>query len=349
MRTQPDAAGAALRLGRDRHRALGLHRALSQRRHRRRAQLHVQRCSARCCSGISSRASCTASRRRSSRTSGRETSSMCSRRRCAISEYVAGLVAHQHRDQHDRARRSCSRSRPAVFGLSFFDATARRRSRSCSCCSCSALRSASSRARSCCGSGPRRNGSSGRFRRCCRRSPAVFYPVAVLPAWMQWFAHLLPPSYVFEGMRAIVAGHGFSWEHACVGIRACDRADRARAVCVRARVPGDGQKRAAGALQRRERRVSQVYRGGLPPLPLAGEGWGEGTSVRARKIALIRLRHLLPQAGEGKATLHLELLVEDALFERVLRDRTAASSSARAIRGCALRRRRAPRSNRPSR
>jgi ABC-2 type transport system permease protein len=40
---------------------------------------------------------------------------------------------------------------------------------------------------------------------------AVFYPVAVLPAWMQWFAHLLPPSYVFEGMRAIVAGHAFSW------------------------------------------------------------------------------------------------------------------------------------------
>jgi len=40
---------------------------------------------------------------------------------------------------------------------------------------------------------------------------AVFYPIAVLPAWMQWFAHLLPPSYVFEGMRAIVAGQAFSW------------------------------------------------------------------------------------------------------------------------------------------
>ena len=39
---------------------------------------------------------------------------------------------------------------------------------------------------------------------------AVFYPVAVLPAWMQWFAHLLPPSYVFEGVRAIVAGQAFS-------------------------------------------------------------------------------------------------------------------------------------------
>ncbi|NKF23765.1 ABC transporter permease [Solimonas marina] len=39
----------------------------------------------------------------------------------------------------------------------------------------------------------------------------VFYPLATLPPWMQWIGHLLPPSYVFEGMRAIVAGHGFSW------------------------------------------------------------------------------------------------------------------------------------------
>jgi ABC-2 type transport system permease protein len=34
----------------------------------------------------------------------------------------------------------------------------------------------------------------------------VFYPVATLPRWMQYVAHLLPPSYVFEGMRAVVAG-----------------------------------------------------------------------------------------------------------------------------------------------
>ena len=38
----------------------------------------------------------------------------------------------------------------------------------------------------------------------------VFYPLSTLPAWMQWIGHLLPPSYVFEGMRAIVAGHGFA-------------------------------------------------------------------------------------------------------------------------------------------
>jgi ABC-2 type transport system permease protein len=35
----------------------------------------------------------------------------------------------------------------------------------------------------------------------------VFYPVATLPVWMQYAARSLPPSYVFEGMRAIVAGN----------------------------------------------------------------------------------------------------------------------------------------------
>lgn len=35
---------------------------------------------------------------------------------------------------------------------------------------------------------------------------AVFYPVATLPAWMQVVARALPPSYVFESLRAIVAG-----------------------------------------------------------------------------------------------------------------------------------------------
>ncbi len=35
---------------------------------------------------------------------------------------------------------------------------------------------------------------------------AVFYPVATLPAWMQQVARLLPPSYVFENLRAIVSG-----------------------------------------------------------------------------------------------------------------------------------------------
>jgi ABC-2 type transport system permease protein len=34
----------------------------------------------------------------------------------------------------------------------------------------------------------------------------VFYPLSTLPVWMQYVAHLLPPSYVFESMRAMLAG-----------------------------------------------------------------------------------------------------------------------------------------------
>lgn len=39
----------------------------------------------------------------------------------------------------------------------------------------------------------------------------VFYPVSVLPHWMQAVSKVLPPSYVFEAMRAIVAGKPAPW------------------------------------------------------------------------------------------------------------------------------------------
>jgi ABC-2 type transport system permease protein len=38
---------------------------------------------------------------------------------------------------------------------------------------------------------------------------AVFYPLAILPQWMQAVARALPPSYVFEGMRSLLAGGPF--------------------------------------------------------------------------------------------------------------------------------------------
>jgi ABC-2 type transport system permease protein len=38
---------------------------------------------------------------------------------------------------------------------------------------------------------------------------AVFYPLSVLPHWMQWVAHALPPAYVFEGMRSLLNGRAF--------------------------------------------------------------------------------------------------------------------------------------------
>jgi len=39
----------------------------------------------------------------------------------------------------------------------------------------------------------------------------VFYPIGVLPIWMQYVSKALPPSYVFEGMRAITAGQPTPW------------------------------------------------------------------------------------------------------------------------------------------
>jgi ABC-2 type transport system permease protein len=37
----------------------------------------------------------------------------------------------------------------------------------------------------------------------------VYYPVAVLPQWLQVVAWMLPPTYVFEGMRALLISHAF--------------------------------------------------------------------------------------------------------------------------------------------
>jgi ABC-2 type transport system permease protein len=37
----------------------------------------------------------------------------------------------------------------------------------------------------------------------------VYYPVTTLPVWLQPAAWILPPTYVFEGMRALVTSHVF--------------------------------------------------------------------------------------------------------------------------------------------
>ncbi|MBN8892377.1 MAG: ABC transporter [Rhodospirillales bacterium 70-18] len=42
---------------------------------------------------------------------------------------------------------------------------------------------------------------------------AVFYPVAVLPAWLQPVALVLPSAHVFEGMRAAIATGAIDWNH----------------------------------------------------------------------------------------------------------------------------------------
>lgn len=39
---------------------------------------------------------------------------------------------------------------------------------------------------------------------------AVFYPISMLPEWMQTISLVLPPAYVFESLRSILDGKGFS-------------------------------------------------------------------------------------------------------------------------------------------
>jgi ABC-2 type transport system permease protein len=45
----------------------------------------------------------------------------------------------------------------------------------------------------------------------------VVYPITVLPDWMQGVSKALPPSYVFSGIRAIVAGKPADWGGLAIG------------------------------------------------------------------------------------------------------------------------------------
>ena len=45
----------------------------------------------------------------------------------------------------------------------------------------------------------------------------VFYPVSVLPGWMQAIARVLPPTYAFEALRAVVAGKPAPWGQLAAG------------------------------------------------------------------------------------------------------------------------------------
>lgn len=40
---------------------------------------------------------------------------------------------------------------------------------------------------------------------------AVFYPVSVLPEWVQPISWMIPCTYAFEGMRSVLSGSEFSW------------------------------------------------------------------------------------------------------------------------------------------
>jgi ABC-2 type transport system permease protein len=45
----------------------------------------------------------------------------------------------------------------------------------------------------------------------------VFYPISTLPLWMQYLSRLLPPSYVFEGMRTVISGGTVSISKLLIG------------------------------------------------------------------------------------------------------------------------------------
>lgn len=46
----------------------------------------------------------------------------------------------------------------------------------------------------------------------------VYYPIETLPQWMQWIAQGLPPVYVFESLRAIVAQQAFDVSSLLIGV-----------------------------------------------------------------------------------------------------------------------------------
>lgn len=45
---------------------------------------------------------------------------------------------------------------------------------------------------------------------------SVYYPVGALPAWMQWVAHALPTTYIFEGMRHAFLTHQLDIPGLCI-------------------------------------------------------------------------------------------------------------------------------------
>jgi ABC-2 type transport system permease protein len=47
---------------------------------------------------------------------------------------------------------------------------------------------------------------------------SVYYPVSVLPKWLQWVALSLPPTYVFEGMRAILLDGVFRADYLAIAL-----------------------------------------------------------------------------------------------------------------------------------
>lgn len=46
----------------------------------------------------------------------------------------------------------------------------------------------------------------------------VYYPISILPPWMRYISHLLPPSYLFENLRLVMSNHPPSWTLLSLGM-----------------------------------------------------------------------------------------------------------------------------------
>ena len=83
----------------------------------------------------------------------------------------------------------------------------------------------------------------------------VYYPVTVLPHWLQYVAWALPPTYVFEGMRALLIDKVFRADLMVSGA-----GDQRRALyCVICRISCPFAQRPAPRLADPERRISASY------------------------------------------------------------------------------------------
>lgn len=46
----------------------------------------------------------------------------------------------------------------------------------------------------------------------------VYYPIDILPGWLQTFAYCFPIPYIFEGMRTVLFDHVFPWQNLCIAM-----------------------------------------------------------------------------------------------------------------------------------
>ena len=132
----------------------------------------------------------------------------------------------------------------------------------------------------------------------------VYYPVSVLPHWLQVISWGLPPAYVFEGMRAILAEKTVHWDMLAHRLRAVGRLPRHRlpdlpvvlpTVAPRRHLAGAGSNRHSLA----ETKVSGCARRGILASMQKHQLYTNRPQSRLR-----RCHHPRGQAGRGGHSRH---------------------------------------------